>query len=254
MIPLHASTSTKRFLTTLSLALIVLGAGTALVAHAETVPSTKCVTPTTIKTRDAAVAQMEKDIALYKLNDWAANAITNYKSELTIAWDAMEYPYCGYGSSAAAPLKSYNKTISRARTQFLTDVKTKKSVPLTFSKMEEPVPLPPAMPSPAVKPAPAVKAEVKVETPKVEGKKVAKKPITKGLQRGQRSEGVKLLQQRLVDHFKLTPATDYVTGYFGPTTYKLLVKYQLEKGIIKSEKDAGSGLVGPKTVAKLNAE
>lgn len=253
MIPLHASTSTKRLLSSISLALLVLGAGTALTARAETVPTTKCVTAASTKVRDAAVAQMNKDIAAYKAEAWAANAITNYKSELTIAWDAMEYPYCGYGSSATAPLKSYNKTISRARTQFLTDVKAKKSVALGFSATAEPVAtLVAPEPKPVVKPE--VKKEAPKEVPKVEAKKVTKKQIIKGLKRGQRSEDVKALQQRLVDHFKLTPASDYVTGYFGPTTYKLLVKYQLEKGIVKSEKDSACGLVGPKTVSKLNAE
>ena len=201
-------------------------------AQAETVPTTKCVTVATKKLRDAAQAQLEKDIAPYVGNVESKSVIAYYKEQLTIAWEAMEYPYCGMGSSGINPaIKSYNKTVVRARMKFLTDIKAKK-VP--------------------------AKAEVKTDVKKEEGKKdivtIPKKLIASGLRQGQRSENVKELQRRLVKHFGLTPEKDYVTGYFGPTTRRYLIKYQLEKKIIKSEKEAGAGLVGPKTSSVLNGK
>ena len=200
-------------------------------AQAETVPTTKCVTVATKKLRDAAQAQLEKDIAPYAGNVESKSVIAYYKEQLTVAWEAMEYPYCGMGSSGINPaIKSYNKTVVRARMKFLTDIKAKK-VP--------------------------AKAEVKTDVKKEEKKDIVatlKKTIAPGLRQGHRSESVKELQRRLVKHFGLTPEKDYVTGYFGPTTRKYLVKYQLEKKIIKSENEAGAGLVGPKTSAILNAK
>lgn len=243
----HFSTTKK---STLSIAafvavLLVLGVSEAVSVHAETVPTTKCVTTATKKTRDAAVAQMEKDITPYKNSADSSGVIAYYKEELDIAWEAMEYPYCGFGAyGTTSAIKSYNKTISRARSKFLTDIKSKKVV------AEKVI-------APAVEKAPVkteVKTEAKPEVKTLVAPSPKRTPIVRGLRRGQRSEQVKELQRRLVEHFKLTPESDYITGYFGPLTQKYLIKYQIEKKVIKSEKEAGAGLVGPKTTATLNAE
>lgn len=261
MIPLYASTTTKRVLSAVSLALCAAGSAFALVAQAETTPTTKCVTPTTIAMRDAAVAQLEKDVAPYKEKTATAGAISLYRQELQLAWEAMEQPYCGYGSyGAKSAVHSYSKTVSRARSEFVTAAKSGKVVtPLPLSNAEV---VTPSLTAKSISAAATTTKDVATtevkKTDKVavktSAKKFAKKAVKKGLKRGDRSEDVKALQQRLVDHFNLTPADDYVTGYFGPTTYKLLVKYQLEKGIVKSKDDDACGLIGPKTVTKLNAE
>lgn len=236
MITFSSSIADRRSSIALMALLLIIGSSIAFSAKAETVPTTKCVTVATEKLRNAAQAQLEKDILPYAGNANAKAVITTYKEGLAIAWEAMEYPYCGMGSSGVNPaIKSYNKTVLRARMKFLTDIKTSKVTAKIEAKIE------------------AKKEEVKKEVKKVE-KIIAKNPVKMGLRLGQRSEQVKELQRRLVAHFKLTPESDYVTGYFGPTTRKYLIKYQLEKKLIKSEKEAGAGLVGPKTTAKFNAE
>lgn len=237
MITFSSSIADKRSSVALMALLLIIGSSIAFSAQAETVPTTKCVTAATEKLRNAAQAQLEKDILPYAGNVEAKAVITTYKEGLAIAWEAMEYPYCGMGSSGVNPaIKSYNKTVLRARMKFLTDIKTSKVTAKIEAKIE------------------AKKEEVKKEVAKIETKVVAKKPIVMGMRQGQRSENVKELQRRLVKHFKLSPESDYVTGYFGPTTRKYLIKYQIEKKLIKSEREAGAGLVGPKTTAKLNAE
>ncbi len=51
-----------------------------------------------------------------------------YLMKLDIAWDAMQQPYCGFGAfGMSAARKSYDKTIERARTEFLTAAKRSQS-------------------------------------------------------------------------------------------------------------------------------
>lgn len=42
------------------------------------------------------------------------------------------------------------------------------------------------------------------------------------------------------------------TNLFGPATRAAVQKFQLKYGIVKSPKDSGYGIVGPKTRAKMN--
>lgn len=73
---------------------------------------------------NAAVKQMEKDIA----KDGTGNdeAVKRYRGNLQLVWEAMNEPYCGYGSrGVSAVTKSFNKTINRTRTEFLKATKVK---------------------------------------------------------------------------------------------------------------------------------
>ncbi|MBP9762373.1 hypothetical protein KBD34_02030 [Patescibacteria group bacterium] len=50
-----------------------------------------------------------------------------YETALEFAWGALEEPYCGFGAfGSSASLKSYQKTVLRARAAFLDAVKKNK--------------------------------------------------------------------------------------------------------------------------------
>lgn len=67
--------------------------------------------------------------------------------------------------------------------------------------------------------------------------------FNKDLTRGARGEDVKRLQALIAVE---------QTGFFGPLTEKALKAFQLKHGVIKSEKSAGAGKLGPATRAKIN--
>ena|SRR3989344_6610569 len=66
--------------------------------------------------------------------------------------------------------------------------------------------------------------------------------IEKTLQLGSKGGEVSKLQQFLKVQ---------TSGYFGPVTRSALVKWQTQKGIVKSPKTLGAGTTGPKTRAAL---
>ncbi len=58
-----------------------------------------------------------------------ADEYKKYQTDLGFAWGAMEEPYCGFGAfGSSAALKSYQKTVSRARAAFLDAVKKQTKV------------------------------------------------------------------------------------------------------------------------------
>lgn len=231
----------KLFFTTLLLAATAFALPASAVEPKKgEVPASLCITAETQKMHAGTVATYEKDIAAYKDNAAAQAAIAAYKEKVDAAWSALEQPYCGYGSptAIAATKKSYNKTVVRARSTFQEAVKNLGKANVAPSE-------------PIEKPAPE-KVQMKlVETaPKSEPRK-EQGTFHSGLSRGQRSDAVLELQTRLAKHFKLADPSSIQTGYFGPKTEKLVIKFQLEQQIIDSEDDPGAGLVGPKTFKAL---
>lgn len=200
------------------------------------IPASLCVTIETQKAHNNTLAQYEKDIAPYKDNESAQDAIKAYKDKIDIAWSAMEQPYCGYGGGnpLKSSIKSYNKAVTRARSNFSEAVKS-----LDKKKI--------------IAPTPAPSENKAVESTPVEKKSSSdtSSDLRTGLSRGQRSDAVLELQKRLADYFDLPDPSSIQTGYFGPKTEELLIKFQLEQKIITSETDPGAGLVGPKTLKAL---
>jgi len=85
-------------------------------------PVTRCNTAAMQALDKKAVNQMLADIkAAHADNSTAAK---NYQYKLDLIWDAMLQPYCGYGGyGMTAVTKSFNKSITRARSAFLTEAK-----------------------------------------------------------------------------------------------------------------------------------
>ena len=89
-------------------------------------PASRCNTPANQKARDANLAQAKKDITPFHpdTDPRIGELARTYMDKLTLAWDAMEEPYCGFGAFGnTAAKKSYDKTIARARNEFLTDAR-----------------------------------------------------------------------------------------------------------------------------------
>ena len=200
-------------------------------------PVTKCVTAATVKLKTAAIAQLEKDVAPYreKADEAMLKVIEAYRQGLATAWAAMEEPYCGYGVyGSKSAVKSYSKSVLRARTAFLTQSKkVAAGQGATVAVAVTPTEVPVVAVKPPVQP-------------------VAKKTFTPGLKEGMRSEQVMELQKKLAAYFKLKADDSRVTGYFGPLTKQSLLKFQIARGIVKSASTPGAGQVGPKTAAALN--
>lgn len=72
------------------------------------------------------------------------------------------------------------------------------------------------------------------------------------LEQGDKGPSVKALQKLLVAK-GLFPR-DRVSGLFGPVTRDAVRKYQLQTGLIESEKSKGAGVVGPATLMTLKRE
>ena len=204
------------------------------VVFAEAVPSSKCVTSSTQATYASVTARMQSDIAPYASAAAASDAIKTYRTEMTTAWDAMNEPYCGYGAyGTASAIKSYAKTVDRARTAFITAIASlslKKAALVT------------------TKPVTTI-----IATPVVTAPMPASGSISSGLQEGMRSAGVMALQKKLTAYYKIVQDASSVTGYFGPKTNALVIRFQIEKKILTSAASYGAGYVGPKTAAALSA-
>ena len=90
-------------------------------------PVTRCNTPAMQALQKKNVNQMLEDIKSTHTEN--TNAAKNYQYKLDVIWDAMLQPYCGYGGyGMTAVTKSYNKSITRARSAFMAE--SKKAVPL----------------------------------------------------------------------------------------------------------------------------
>ena len=73
--------------------------------------------------------------------------------------------------------------------------------------------------------------------------------FAQSLELNDRGAGVALLQEELkrLNFLGLEP-----TGYFGKTTEHAVFKFQQATGVVADEKSLGAGVVGPKTIEKLN--
>lgn len=230
----------------------------AVFVHAEDVPTSKCVTATTQATRDKALVQMEKDIAPYLKDKKAESVVAEYKQNLQTAWEAMEQPYCGYGAyGTASAIKSFTKSITRARASFLEKIKDPAKAKVSLMKQEA-VQLSLSDES-LKKETSASSSAAKRPVSKTLSATIAKEPISNnsdavhsGLHRGMRSDDVKKLQRKLAKHFDIAES-DLVTGYFGSRTQSLVVKFQLEKKLISGSSSNAAGVIGPKTIRALNA-
>lgn len=222
--------------------LVLFAFGPAVFVQAAT-PESVCVTKETIQMRENAEALFTKDTAAYKETADAQAAIKTYREHLDVAWEALNQPYCGYGQSSITSVKkSYTKTVSRARTAFQEAVKAKFAGKSLSTPPSDMAGKPSIINMPAEKQAPAKATPV-----------ITDESVPLGLQRGMRAEGVRRAQRRLAKHFNITDESSLVTGYFGPKTEELIIKFQLEKGIITDRTDAGAGLIGPRTAKALNA-
>lgn len=225
------------------------------VATHATEPVTKCITAKSKAANDTAIARLEKDVAPYLKNDADVAAIKAYRDALTVAWSALEQPYCGYGAEgAASAIKSFGKSADRARTAFLDSIKNHapvKAVVAVAKEDSEPTSTPDG-PTPSMEKMMAVEPTKKVEPVAAIKTTSATAKIRSGLRRGMRASSVLDMQKCLAKHFSVSQ-DDIATGFFGPKTESLIIKFQLEKKIIKSASEAGAGLVGPKTAAALNS-
>lgn len=91
-------------------------------------PTTRCLTAAAKKARIRDLANYEADGKKAELDEDTtgplADAYKKYKTAMEYAWDAMNEPYCGFGAfGSSAALKSYEKTVSRARANFQDAVK-----------------------------------------------------------------------------------------------------------------------------------
>ncbi len=74
--------------------------------------------------------------------------------------------------------------------------------------------------------------------------------FSKDLELNDKNSEVLALQKLLIKRDYLPQNS--ATGFFGPNTQTALVKFQMDKGIIRASDDTGAGRVGPKTREALN--
>ncbi len=230
-----------------------------LVVHASTTvdfdasKASRCVTSATIATNKQMLAKMEKDIAPYKQKAKASLAIRAYQESLSLAWEAMKQPYCGYGSpGASSAKKSYLKTTTRARNTFLQTIRNLDTSITSGSAKITPIGTLPVtstadVPSISIKTVPTTKIVKPLSPTTKPSKRIT---IPSGLVRGMRSEDVTDLQRLLLNHFHQDISD--ATPYFGTKTEVLVIRFQIEQGIIPSRYSPGAGQVGPKTATALN--
>jgi hypothetical protein len=231
-----------------SVAMAVMLCGMSATTFAADV-STKCDTPTTEAMKAKATAQMEKDVAPYKnATGVIVEIVKQYQDELAAGWAAMMEPYCGYGGTASA-VHSYDKTITRVRAAFLTNIKNPASAKIIKTTAIA-VDIAPTTGTSAVKAA----ANLSASSGAVKKKVVTAAPSVSfsGLHRGMRSSAVMALQKKLAAYLGLS-TSENVTGYFGSKTEANIIAFQLKKGIISLKTSPGAGLVGPKTTKALGA-
>ncbi|MDQ7815322.1 MAG: peptidoglycan-binding protein [Patescibacteria group bacterium] len=227
---------------------LAIGIGSALPvsAFAAAAPAeptvSKCITTETKNLHATYTARMAKDIAPYSENEKMVKAIAAYRAGLDVAWEAMNEVHCGYGYPGyASSKKSYTKTIERTRTAFLTAAKGQ----LKNTKV--------AAVAVDAKKAETTKTVAKTEAAQKKATSSIKRLIPRGLHKGMRSADVLELQKTLLTYFRQNiDTTDNATGYFGPMTHELVIRFQLEKKLIATRNSPGAGLVGPKTSSAIN--
>ena len=188
-----------------------------------------------------------------------ADAFKIYAQDIALGWEAMQQPYCGFGAfGSSAAQKSLDKTLTRARADFLakaekhkTDDATVLASTLTLLPSSSAAIVPASVivtPSTHVTttstttsaPKSTVTADTSDATPS----------ITHALKLGDRSTEVTRLQAFLATKGYLPRGS--ATGYFGPSTQKALIRFQKAKHIITTSNSSGAGVVGPKTRDLIN--
>lgn len=88
-------------------------------------PASKCLTKQIRDLNQKAEKQLETDVAKY--GEGHDESVKNYRYRLNMAWDAMNLPYCGFGSASSLKdeVHSFKKSIDRARADFLKETKKK---------------------------------------------------------------------------------------------------------------------------------
>lgn len=94
-------------------------------------PTSRCLTVAAKASRAQGLKNLEADgkklIGIENPEHPLANDYKKYQTSLEYAWGAMEEPYCGFGAfGPAVGMKSYLKTVTRARAAFLDAVKKQK--------------------------------------------------------------------------------------------------------------------------------
>lgn len=227
-------------------------------------PVSRCIAADFKKMYTDGLVLAEKDVLKWKDATGAVDArvktaYDTYVQDIEFGWQAMQEPYCGFGAfGVSAAKKSFQKTLTRARTAFLTATKTLKPlaqtpsnektltlsaaaltvhVPSTTAVIVEPTP----PPTPDSLPAP----KLATTSPKLPSL-----GLTQTLKRGMKNDQVKTLQAWLVSRGYLQQ--DNATGYFGQYTEQAVIKVQLERKLISTKTSPGAGLIGPKTRTALN--
>lgn len=89
-------------------------------------PESRCNTASNKRAHDANLTQAKKDAATFHPDSdpRIEKLYKEYLTKLDIAWGAMEEPYCGFGAFGnTAAKKSYDKTVARTRSVFLTEAR-----------------------------------------------------------------------------------------------------------------------------------
>ena len=240
------------FLTFLSPIFLIPLSVVPLAVHATTVhfdatKISRCVTKDTKNLHAGTLARYTKDITPFLTNQKTESARQAYTDSVTLAWEAMEQPYCGFGSpGASSARRSYIKTIQRARTAFLRRVSSSTTIALDTTSTTTPI----------IAERKTVLSSDSIDAPKDLPKPVRKQDVAvyvripPGLRRGMTSTHVRDLQHLLLSYFHLSP--DDATTYFGPRSQDLLIRFQLEKNLIAHRAAPGAGQVGPRTATALN--
>ncbi len=218
-------------------------------------PASRCTTAVFQKMYKDAVTQAEKDIAALKvkkggtLDSKTESLAKSYLDEITLAWQVMHEPYCGFGAfGATAAQKSLKKTLTRARANFLAGKDSGVRLETVALKPESAT----IVRTVATPASTTTVPVVPVPPPAVAQKKVVPPShyaLTQVLKKGSRAKEVAGLQAMLVEKGLLDP--EYATGYFGSYTESALIAFQLKQKIIATRTAPGAGTTGPKTRAAL---
>ncbi len=89
-------------------------------------PDSRCDTAANRKVHEVNLVRAEKDGDSFDIStdERIAELYVVYMKKLDMAWGAMEEPYCGFGAFGnKAAKKSYDKTVTRTRNEFLTEAR-----------------------------------------------------------------------------------------------------------------------------------
>ncbi|MBI2475940.1 MAG: Ig-like domain-containing protein [Candidatus Taylorbacteria bacterium] len=171
-------------------------------------------------------------ISAYKSSGASESAASSAVSATVSANAGNAAPGGGGGGGTGAPAPRAQKIYPDGTVVYLDEVGAAAKIAELDKKFKTSTPAPAAVTVPAASVAQA-SATARLVSP----------VFNKDLTRGARGEDVKRLQALIAVE---------QTGFFGPLTEKALKAFQLKHGVIKSEKSAGAGKLGPATRAKIN--